>query len=112
MINISKFLNQEVDVLVDRPIGSKHPDYGFIYSSNYGYVPNSIGADGEPIDAYILGKDESLSHFKGYCIAIIRRLDDDDDKLIVVEKGNQLSDEQIIAATSFQEQFFESTILR
>ncbi len=112
MIDITEFLNQEVHVLIDRPIGSKHPDHGFIYPINYGYIPNTLGVDGEPIDAYVLGKNVSMADFKGYCIAIIRRLDDDDDKLIVVEKGNHFSDEQIIDATSFQEQFFESRILR
>jgi len=112
MVDITEFLNQEVQVLIDRPLGSKHPDHGYIYPINYGYVPNTLGADGEPIDAYALGKTVTMTQFKGYCIAIIQRVDDDNDKLIVAEKGNHFSDEQIIAATSFQEQFFESRILR
>lgn len=112
MIDIAEFLNKEVEILVDRPMGSKHPDHGYIYPLNYGYVPNTLGADGEPIDAYVLGKNDPIDKFKGFCIAIIHRLDDDDDKLIIVEKGNQFSDDQIIAATAFQEQFFVSRILR
>jgi len=112
LTDVIEFLSKEVDVVIDRPLGSTHPKHGYIYPINYGYIPNTLGMDEEPIDAYVLGESEPLSHFNGYCIAIIRRLDDDDDKLIVVEQDKQFSDEQIIASTAFQEQFFESRILR
>jgi inorganic pyrophosphatase len=64
------------------------------------------------VDAYILGVFEPLSHFEGDCVAIIHRINDTDDKLIVVPQGKNYSDEQILALTEFQEQFFVSVILR
>jgi inorganic pyrophosphatase len=106
------FLNRIVNVKIDRPLGSRHPVHGFIYSVNYGYVPGTIAPDGEPTDAYVLGVFEPLAEFTGRCIAIVRRLDDDDDKLIVVPEDRQFSDEQIQALVEFQERFFTSNIQR
>ena len=40
---------------MDRPLGCKHPKYGFIYPVNYGYVPKTVSGDGEEWDAYVLG---------------------------------------------------------
>ena len=45
-------------------------------------------------------------------IAIIHRTNDNDDKLVVMEKGRNYTDEQIRALTEFQEQWFESVIIR
>ena len=112
MLDISKYVGQTVKVLVDRPIGSKHPKFDFVYPINYGYVPNTIAADGEEIDVYVLGVKEPLKEFAGQCIAIIHRLNDDDDKLIVVPQGTRLSNEEIMKATEFQERYFKSEILR
>ena len=36
------YLNKIVKVKIDRPLGSKHPKYNFIYPVNYGYIPNTI----------------------------------------------------------------------
>ena len=41
MINSPTFIGQKVNVIVDRPLGSKHPNHGFIYEVNYGYIPNT-----------------------------------------------------------------------
>ncbi len=112
MVDAAQFLETEVEVFIDRPMGSKHPEHGFVYPLNYGYVPGTMGPDGEPIDAYVLGEFAPLDRFVGHCIAVVRRLDDDDDKLVVVERGNHYTDEQIIALTEFQERFFTSIILR
>ena len=114
MTNSKDFLNKIVDVVMDRPLGSRHskkyPNH--IYPVNYGYVPNTISGDGEELDCYILGVFEPLETFKGKCIAIIHRTNDDDDKLIVVPKGKNYSNEEIRALTEFQERFFESEIIR
>ena len=107
-----KFLNKEVVVKMDRPLGSKHPKWGFIYSVNYGFIPDTKAPDGEELDAYVLGVFEPLDEFKGVCIAIIHRIDDDDDKLIVVPKNKFYSDEQIKALVEFQESFFKHEIIR
>ncbi len=108
----SSFLHQTVRVRIDRPLGSAHPMHGFIYPLNYGYLPGVLSADGEELDAYVLGVLEPLSDFKGEVIAVIHRLDDDDDKLVVAPAGAVYSDDQIRHLTEFQEQFFHSVILR
>ena len=76
------YLQKEVTIKIDRKIGSKHPKWGFVYPINYGFVPDTINADGEELDAYLLGV------FKEY------------------------DDKQIRALTEFQERYFESVIWR
>ena len=47
---------RRVHVVIDRPLGSVHPQYkDTVYEVNYGYVPDILGGDGEAQDAYILG---------------------------------------------------------
>lgn len=41
MVNSLTFIGQKVNVIVDRPLGSKHPKHGFTYEVNYGYIPNT-----------------------------------------------------------------------
>ena len=108
----TNYLNKTVNVKIDRPFGSKHPKHGFIYPVNYGYVPNTISGDGEELDCYILGVFEPLETFTGKCIAIIHRLNDNDDKLVIVPENKNYTNDQIIALTEFQEQFFKSEIIR
>jgi len=97
---------------MDRPLGTKHPKHGFVYSLNYGFIPNTLAPDGEELDAYVLGVFEPVDQFEGKCIAIIHRTNDDDDKLVVAPKEKNYSDEQIMALTEFQERFFESEMIR
>ncbi len=106
------FLGQIVSVIIDRPLGSRHPRAGFLYEANYGYVPNIVAPDGEELDVYVLGVDKPLETFTGLCIAIVHRLDDDDDKLVIVPENTILSDEEVLEAVHFQEQFFKSIIVR
>lgn len=85
-----------VTVLVDRPLGSAHPDWpNRIYPVNYGYVPGIMSSDGEEQDAYILGVDRPLKRFSGQIIAVIRRLDDAEDKWVVAPEGRRFSREEI-----------------
>jgi len=92
LTNAKDFLGKEVEIIIDRPFGSKHPKHGFVYKTNYGYVPNTISPDGEEIDAYYLGLNKPLKKAKGVCIAIIHRTNDNDDKLVVVpNKRSRLS---------------------
>ena len=112
MINSKEFLNQSVLVEIDRPLGTAHPKHGFIYPVNYGFVPNTISGDGEELDCYVLGINEPLEYFAGICIAIIHRTNDNDDKLIIVPEGKTFSDDEIRSLTNFQEQYFESEIIR
>jgi inorganic pyrophosphatase len=106
------FLCRTVTVQIDRPQGSRHPEHGFLYPVNYGYVPGTLAPDGEELDAYVLGVEQPLDQFRGRCIAIVHRLDDDDDKLVVVPDGVELTDEQILARTRFQEQYYDSQVVR
>ena len=107
-----KYIGQIVNVIMDRPLGCKHPKHGFIYPVNYGYIPNTISGDGEELDAYVLGEHKPLKKFTGRVIAIIHRTNDNDDKLVVMADGRNYTDDQIRALTEFQEQYFESIIIR
>ena len=107
-----EYIGKNVTVHIGRPIKSKHPKYGFTYEVNYGYIPNTVSGDGEEIDCYVLGIDKILNDFEGKCIAVIHRTNDNDDKLIVVPSNKNFSDEEIKKLTHFQEQFFESEIIR
>lgn len=106
------FIGKNVSVRIDRPLNSKHPKHGFVYEANYGYVPNTVSGDGEELDAYVLGVNKPVQEFTGKCIAVIHRTNDDDDKLIIVPEDKNLTDEEIRQFTNFQEQFFESEIIR
>ena len=107
-----KYIGNTVKVKIDRPLNSKHPKHGFVYSVNYGFVPNTISGDGEELDCYVLGINKKLESFEGKCIAVIHRTNDNDDKLIIVEEGKNYTDEEIREFTNFQEQYFESEIIR
>lgn len=109
---VKDFLGKKVYVIFDRPKGTKHPKHGFEYEVNYGFIPNTKSPDGEELDAYFLGTEESLQNAEGVCIAIIHRENDDDDKLIIVPEGVQMTDEEIMKAVHFQEQWFTSVIIR
>lgn len=111
-MNLINYLNQSVNVKIDRPLGSKHPKHGFIYPVNYGYVPDTISGDGEELDCYVLGIFEPLKKFTGKCIAIIHRIDDNDDKLIIVPNNKNFSNKEIEVLIEFQERFFKHKIIR
>jgi inorganic pyrophosphatase len=100
-----------IEVKIDRPLGSKHPKWGFEYPINYGYIPNTKSGDGEEIDVYVLGADEPIDEFEGKVIGMIHRIDEDDDKLIVTDGRHYYTEEEIRQMTNFQEKFFKSEIL-
>lgn len=106
------YLNKIVKAKIDRLLGSKHPQYNYIYSINYGYIPNTISGDGEELDCYILGVFEPIKEFEGKCIAIMHRLNDNDDKLILVPKDKYYNVDAIEALVEFQERYFKHIIIR
>lgn len=71
-----------------------------------------MGGDGEAQDAYIIGVDEPLREFDGIVIAIIHRLNDAEDKWVVAPRNYKASDDEIIDKTKFQEQYFETELIR
>ena len=91
-----ELLGKDVNVEFDRPLGSKHPKYGFIYEVNYGFIRGITAPDGEELDSYYLGSNEPLKDATGTVIAIAHREDNDDDKLIVAPKGIMFTDEEIM----------------
>ena len=111
--NAIEYIGKEVEVVIDRPIGSSHPDYpDHIYLVNYGYVPNTVSGDGEELDCYVLGEYKALKKYKGKCIAVIHRKNDEDDKLVIVPKDKSFSNDEIMLLTDFQEKYFQSEIIR
>lgn len=104
-------LGKTVKVMIDRPLGSKHPKFDVVYPVNYGYVEGIIGGDGEEQDVYILGVDEPITEFEGKVIAIVHRFNDYEDKWVVAPDGMSFSEAEIRKLLYFQEQFFESEII-
>ena len=109
---MKQYLGKILTAKIDRPLGSRHPKWGFTYPINYGFLPNTISGDGEELDVYILGVEKPLAEFTGICIAIIHRTNDDDDKLVLAPEGKNFTDAEIRAATEFQEKYFRSEIIR
>jgi len=105
-------LGKTVTVIMDRPMGTYHPEHkDMYYQVNYGYIPGIIAGDGEEQDAYVLGVEEPLSEFTGVVIAIIHRQDDVEEKWVVAPEGVAFSKEEIWEQVKFQEQYFKSEIL-
>ncbi len=101
-----------VKVIVDRPLGSRHPKHSnTAYTVNYGYIPNVIAPDEEEQDAYILGVDVPVAEFTGKVIAIIHRINDVEDKLVVVPEGISFTKDEILNKVDFQERFFDIKII-
>ena len=111
-VNAKDYLEKEVEIKIDRPLGTRHPKHGFMYMINYGFIPNTVSGNGEELDAYLLGEYEPVEKSKGKVIAIIHRTNDDDDKLIVSKEGKDYSDDTIRTLTEFQEKYFDSVIIR
>ena len=101
-----------VKVIVDRPLGSRHPEHGdIVYGVNYGYIEGIIAPDGEEQDAYILGVDVPIKEFTGKVIAVIHRFDDVEEKWVVAPEGTHLSKEEIERKVNFQEKYFNCRVI-
>ena len=101
-----------VKVIVDRPLGSTHPQYKeTYYPINYGFVEGIMAADGKEQDAYILGVDVPVKEFVGKIIAIIHRDNDIEEKWVVVPLNKSYTKEEIKKQVEFQEKYFKSEII-
>lgn len=107
-MNPEEYLGRKIKIKIDRPMGSKHPKYGFIYPVNYGYVPGVMGGDGEELDAYLLGVFGPVKEYEGRLIAIIHRYDDYEEKLVVAPTFYNV--DQMRALVEFQERWFKSYV--
>jgi len=110
MKDLKKFIGRKIVIKIDRPVGSKHPKYGFTYPINYGYFEGYKMPDGEDLDAYVLGTTKQSKEISGTCIAIIHRINDDDDKLVVSVNGKNFSNQEIEKIILFQEKYFQHEI--
>lgn len=100
-----------VKVIVDRPLGTFHPNHkDLYYPVNYGYIPNIIASDGEEQDAYILGINEPIDEFTGKVIAIVHRIDDVEEKWVVAPENVSYTKDEIMKQIAFQEQYFRTEI--
>ena len=100
-----------VKVIVDRPLGSRHPKHAdIVYPVNYGYIEGIMAPDGEEQDAYVLGVGAPVKEFTGRVIAVIHRYDDVEEKWVVAPEGMSFSEEEIERRVHFQEQYFKHCI--
>ena len=98
---------------IDRPVGSHHPRFSdMVYPINYGYIEGVIAGDGQEQDVYVLGTDKPIEVFEGKVIAVYRRFNDVKDKWIVSLDGSDYSDDEILQAIHFQEQYYEGKLVR
>ena len=100
-----------VKVVVDRPLGSYHPEHkDMFYPINYGHVEGIIAPDGEEQDAYIIGVNKPVKEFTGKVIAIIHRYDDVEEKWVVASEGTGYTAKQIKEIVLFTEKYFKSDV--
>lgn len=110
-LHLDDWIGRSTRVVIDRPLGSSHPEYGYSYEVNYGFVPGVMAPDGEELDVYVLGTAEPLEVCdSAEIVAIVRRRDDVEDKLVAVVGGEAWDAAKIAAAVRFQEQFFDSYV--
>ncbi len=109
--DMTDVIGKEVEVVVDRPLGSYHPKHrDLYYPINYGYVEGVIGGDGEEQDAYVLGIDEPVSSCKGTVVAVVHRFDDVEEKWVVSCSDRSYTKQEIEDQIRFQEQYFRHEI--
>lgn len=100
-----------VTVIIDRMLGSYHPEHKDVYYTvNYGYIEGILAPDGEEQDAYLLGVDIPVEKYTGKIIAIIHRCDDIEEKWVVAPEEMDFTKEEIEKQVYFQEKYFESEI--
>lgn len=72
-LSLESYLGKFIKVKIDRPLASRHPEHGFVYCLNYGFIPDTVSGDGEEIDAYVVGEFEAVEAYEGYVVAVIKR---------------------------------------
>lgn len=112
LILAKSFINQIVEVSIDKPKGCIYSKYKTLFEVNYGFIPKTLAPDGKELDAYVLKVNKPLKKFSGRVVAIIHRTDDDDDKLIVIPDGQSIADDEIEKLVEFQEKWFKHKIIR
>lgn len=110
---LETMIGQNINVFIDRPIGSVHPKHNdIIYPINYGYIKEILAVDGDYQDVYVLGEDNVIDYCSGKVYAVIERENDVEDKLIVTTDDKDYSNEEIKEKINFQEKFFKYKIVK
>ena len=109
---VEGYLGKDVYIEIDRPIGYVHRkgEKTLVYPINYGYIPDVLGGDGEELDVFLIGVDESVASYTGRIIGIVYRADDVEDKLVMAPSNKLFCAEEIARAVYFQEKYYQSTI--
>ena len=87
-------LGETVEIIIDRPLGSKDKQKDFIYLANCGTARSQ--------DAYLLGVYEPVEKYEGRLVGIIYRESNDEPESLVVAPKTYTAD-QITALTEFRE---------
>ena len=110
---LEKMIGKDVEVYIDRSIGSTHPKYNnIIYPVNYGYMKEITAVDGDYQDVYVLGEENKIDYCVGKVYAVVERDNDVEDKLIVTTDDRDYSIEEIKAKIDFQEKYFKYKIVK
>ena len=110
---LEKMIGKDVEVYIDRPIGSTHPKYNnIIYPVNYGYMKEITAVDGDYQDVYVLGEENKIDYCVGKVYAVVERDNDVEDKLIVTTDDRDYSIEEIKERIDFQEKYFKYKIIK
>jgi inorganic pyrophosphatase len=89
-----KFI-KENEIIIDRPIGSRHPNFkDIVYPLNYGYLLNTTAIDGSGIDIFIGSQKDNL--IQGIICTV-----DDKKKDAEIKIMYNCSEEEIITALDF-----------
>ncbi|MFP4286698.1 MAG: inorganic pyrophosphatase [Candidatus Izemoplasmataceae bacterium] len=107
---MEELLGTEVQVIIDRPLGSKSPNHGTFYPLNFGYVKNHFVRE-KPIKAYVIGEFEPLETYEGIIVAIVERINKPGTKVVVAKEKDQYTKEQIEALIEFRERYHQSNII-
>lgn len=110
-LDYSDVIGMDVEGVVDRPLGSKHPKHDFIHELNYGYVTNVYAPDGSEQDVYLIDETVPVNHFKGKVIAVVHRYDDTETKWVVSTQDQLWTKESIKNKVDFIEKYFKSVVV-
>ena len=108
---LETLLGKQIKVIVDRPIGSSHPEHSeIIYPVNYGYYSKIKAADGEYQDVYILNENKPLNEYVGKVVAVIERQKDIEDKLVISNRA--VNREEIEQTLRFIEKYHPHKVIQ
>lgn len=103
-------LGKNVRVRVARPIGTKHPKFGFTYELNFGFVEGVRSPNGLPQGAYIFGIDHPVREFEGRLAAVLHRENRRGVAWVVVPKSKRPIESEIRNALEFSEKYCDYTL--